>query len=73
MDKRRGGLWTTVAGGNGEGSTNNKLSSTRFYVDAAGNIFVDYGNSNPKWSPGATGVCRWKWYRFKCQSIILSI
>jgi hypothetical protein len=29
---KEGGLWTTVAGGNGEGSTNNKLSPQGFML-----------------------------------------
>jgi hypothetical protein len=51
-----GTAWTTVAGGNGQGSDSNQFNNPQgFYVDAAGNIFVATRKSpNPKWSPDAT-------------------
>jgi len=50
--------WITVAGGNGNGSAANQLSSSlrNFYIDGNGNIYVvDEINSRiQKWAPGAT-------------------
>jgi sugar lactone lactonase YvrE len=47
---------TTVAGGNGQGSSANQLSSPQgIFVDSNGNIFVaDFNHRIQKWTPGAT-------------------